>query len=87
MRSRPYFKAGAELVFGENPPGWVFPGHEAQENNMLKRLIDECDGQDMVEYGLLVGVVALGCVAALNSFQTVISNVWTMISNNLSGAG
>jgi Flp pilus assembly pilin Flp len=67
--------------------GGFFPGHEAEENKMLKRLIDECDGQDMVEYGLLAAVVALGCVAALNSFQTVISNVWTMISDNLSGAG
>ena len=54
---------------------------------MLKRLIDECDGQDMVEYGLLAAVVALGAVAALNGFQNVINNVWTMISNNLSGGG
>ena len=37
----------------------------------------------MVEYGLLVAVVALGAVAALSGFQNVITNVWSMISNNL----
>jgi Flp pilus assembly pilin Flp len=52
---------------------------------MLKRFIHECDGQDLVEYGLLVAVVALGAVAALSGFQNVITNVWTAIANNLSG--
>lgn len=52
---------------------------------MLRRLIDECEGQDMVEYGLLVALVVLGAVATLQSFQGVISNVWVIISNNLSG--
>jgi pilus assembly protein Flp/PilA len=56
------------------------------ENTMLKRLVDECDGQDLVEYALLVAVVALGAVVALNSFQSVITSVWTTISNNLAGS-
>jgi Flp pilus assembly pilin Flp len=53
---------------------------------MLKCLVDECDGQDLVEYALLVAVVALGAVVALNSFQSVITSVWTTISNNLAGS-
>jgi pilus assembly protein Flp/PilA len=52
---------------------------------MLKNLIDECDGQDMVEYAVLAAVVALGAVAALSGFQNIIGNVWTTISNNLAG--
>lgn len=52
---------------------------------MLRRFIDECDGQDMVEYGLLAAVVALGVVAALNGFQNVISNIWVQVSTNLAG--
>jgi pilus assembly protein Flp/PilA len=52
---------------------------------MLKRLIDDCDGQDLVEYSLLAAVVAIGAIAALTGFQNVIANVWTTISNNLSG--
>ncbi len=52
---------------------------------MLKRLSEECSGQDLVEYALLVAVVALGAVVALQGFQTVISNVWTTISTSLAG--
>ena len=51
--------------------------------NELKRFVSQCDGQDLVEYGLLIAVVALGAVAALSGFQNIIGNVWSMISNNL----
>jgi Flp pilus assembly pilin Flp len=50
----------------------------------MKQLIDDCDGQDLVEYGLLVALVILGAVAALSSLQSVIQAAWTAISNNLS---
>ena len=51
---------------------------------MIKRLIRENNGQDLVEYALLVGVVALGMVAALNAFRTVITAAWSTISGSLS---
>jgi pilus assembly protein Flp/PilA len=51
---------------------------------MIRRLIRERDGQDMVEYALLVAVVALGAVAALTAFKTVITAAWTTISTSLS---
>jgi Flp pilus assembly pilin Flp len=50
---------------------------------MLRRILKQCDGQDMVEYALLIAVVALACVAALNNFSAVINTVWTTITNNL----
>jgi Flp pilus assembly pilin Flp len=52
----------------------------------LRALAAESGGQDMIEYSLLVAVMALGVVAALSGFQNVIGNVWGMISNNLSGS-
>ena len=52
---------------------------------MLKRLIDDCDGQDMVEYALLIAVVALGAVVALQGFQNIIYNVWSQLSTSLAG--
>jgi Flp pilus assembly pilin Flp len=54
---------------------------------MIKRLMGECDGQDMVEYALLAAIIAIGAIAALSSFQSVITNVWQQVSNDLSGAG
>jgi Flp pilus assembly pilin Flp len=52
---------------------------------MLKRFIDDCCGQDLVEYTLLVAVVALVSVAAVQQFGNAINNVWTSVSSNLAG--
>jgi Flp pilus assembly pilin Flp len=52
----------------------------------MKKFLPGEDGQDLVEYCLLVGIVALGAVVALENFQGVISNVWQTISNILSGS-
>jgi Flp pilus assembly pilin Flp len=49
----------------------------------LRALIRECDGQDVVEYCLLIAVVVLGAAAALSGFQNTIGNVWSKISSNL----
>ena len=50
----------------------------------LNRLIEEQNGQDLVEYALLVAVVALGSVAAIGAFKTIITTAWTAISTMLS---
>jgi pilus assembly protein Flp/PilA len=52
--------------------------------NNLKRLIKQQEGQDLVEYGLLIAVVALGAVAALTTFQAAIGAAWASISAMLS---
>jgi pilus assembly protein Flp/PilA len=51
---------------------------------MLKRFTHDTNGQDLVEYALLVAVVALGAVAALSALQVVITSIWTSISASLS---
>jgi Flp pilus assembly pilin Flp len=51
----------------------------------VRALVRQCDGQDLVEYSLLVAIVALGAVAALSGFQSTINNVWTLVASNLSG--
>jgi Flp pilus assembly pilin Flp len=51
---------------------------------MGKRFFEESCGQDIVEYGLLVALVALACVAALSNFSTVISTIWSTLTTYLS---
>lgn len=48
-------------------------------------LAGECEGQDLVEYCLLIAVVVVGSAIALQQFQNVIGNVWSMFSNSLNG--
>ena len=40
-------------------------------------------GQDLVEYALLVALVALVCVAGVNNVATAINNVFSKISSSL----
>lgn len=51
--------------------------------NLLKRLWKEEEGQDLVEYGLLVVLIALGCIAAMSSLSHAISNVFSNAALNL----
>lgn len=59
-------------------------------NNLLLKLyvktqslINREDGQDLVEYALLIALVALGSVAAIGYVTTALKGVFTSISNNL----
>ena len=41
----------------------------------LQRLLREEDGQDLVEYALIVAMIALACCAGLNSLASSINTV------------
>jgi pilus assembly protein Flp/PilA len=41
------------------------------------------EGQDLVEYALLVALVALTSVAGVNNLATAVNNVFTNISSSL----
>ena len=41
------------------------------------------EGQDLVEYALLVALVALVCVAGVNNVATAVNSVFTNISSTL----
>jgi pilus assembly protein Flp/PilA len=45
--------------------------------NLLKRLWQDEQGQDIVEYALLVVLIALVAVASLQAIGTTISSVFT----------
>jgi len=52
----------------------------------LKAFWQEEDGQDLVEYALLLAFIALAAVALLTGIKSNISTLWTDISNALSDA-
>ena len=49
----------------------------------VKAWIGEQKGQDLVEYALLLGLIALAVVAALTLGAGAISNVWADIVSEL----
>jgi pilus assembly protein Flp/PilA len=48
-------------------------------------LISRDEGQDLVEYALVVAIIALGCVVAMGSLATGISTAFGTITTNLAG--
>jgi Flp pilus assembly pilin Flp len=52
----------------------------------LQALWREEDGQDLIEYALLMAFIALAAVAVLGGVQTNITKLWNSISNALSNA-
>ncbi len=51
--------------------------------NLFRRLWREEEGQDLVEYALLVVLVALGAVVAMQSLASAISDAFSNASANL----
>jgi pilus assembly protein Flp/PilA len=49
----------------------------------LRRLWRQEEGQDLVEYALLVVLVALGAVAAMSSLASAISDAFSNASANM----
>jgi Flp pilus assembly pilin Flp len=53
---------------------------------MFQRLVCHDEGQDLVEYALLCTFIAIICVIAVNALGDAISNVFTVVANQLKGS-
>jgi len=51
--------------------------------SFLKNLFVEEDGQDMVEYGLVIALVVMAAVALLTGFKTNIATAYTALGTNV----
>jgi pilus assembly protein Flp/PilA len=55
-------------------------------NQILKNLISEESGQDLIEYALVAALVGLGSVASMQSLATHISSTFSGIGTALANA-
>jgi Flp pilus assembly pilin Flp len=54
--------------------------------NLIRNFVREDQGQDIIEYTLLLGFVALASAALFIQAGTAISGIWGAASNSLSYA-
>ena len=52
----------------------------------IRKFWKDASGQDLVEYALAAGMVAVAAVAAMPSLTTVVSNVFTRIGSIVASA-
>ena len=53
--------------------------------NALRNLLLREEGQDLVEYALVVALIALGATAGMNTVASDISNAFSSLGTTLSG--
>jgi pilus assembly protein Flp/PilA len=53
---------------------------------LLNNFLRDEEGQDLVEYALLIGLIALVCVLALTNAGTAVSKIWSSIQSTLTSA-
>ena len=56
-------------------------------NTFLLNLYSDELGQDMVEYALVVGIIALGAVAIMGTVATNISEMFSKVASKITSAG
>lgn len=54
---------------------------------MLKSFIAEENGASLIEYGLLVGLIAVVAIAAVSALGTRIRNVFDSVGSSLQSSG
>ena len=55
-------------------------------DTLLLSLREEEDGQDLVEYSLLLAFITLAAVALLSAAGTSVTSIWSSINSGLTNA-
>lgn len=55
-------------------------------NVVVQKLLSNEEGQDLVEYGLIVALLSLAAVASLQSVSATIASIFANIATTLSAA-
>jgi len=50
---------------------------------LLKRLVQDDSGQDLIEYGLLVGVITIGAIAGIQLIGPRVASYFTTLNARL----
>ena len=51
--------------------------------NLMKKLAHEDDGQDLIEYGLLIGIITVGAIAAILTIGPKVTKYFTDLNTAL----
>jgi Flp pilus assembly pilin Flp len=52
-------------------------------NSLVKDFVREEDGQDLVEYSLLMAFIALGLVATMGTVKNTLNTLWNRINTKI----
>jgi pilus assembly protein Flp/PilA len=82
-------KAVISIVFSHFKFGTAIPRRKEKMNNLilkLRSLIEREEGQDLVEYALVVALIAFGAVTAMKGLSSEINTAFMTISSDLASS-
>ena len=47
------------------------------------QLVRDEQGQDLIEYGLLIGIITLGCIAAIGTIGPIVAGYFSTLAADL----
>ena len=50
---------------------------------LIARFVREEEGQDLIEYGLLIGIITVACIVAVTSIGPKVAAYFTTLDSNL----
>jgi pilus assembly protein Flp/PilA len=51
--------------------------------HLLTRLVQDEEGQDLIEYGLLIGIITVACIVAILAIGPKVGSYFTNLNANL----
>ena len=54
--------------------------------HLTKKFLNEESGQDLIEYALVIAVIAFGCIAAIGGLTNPIVNSFYTVTNDFTNA-
>ena len=54
--------------------------------NLLARFVREDEGQDLIEYGLLIGIITVGCIVSINAIGPKVAGYFSNLNAQLPAA-
>jgi pilus assembly protein Flp/PilA len=73
----------------EDGPPQQTPTHQQESymKNLFNRFVREEQGQDLIEYALLAGLISLASIVGITAVGTALSNKFTTVGTSVAGAG
>jgi pilus assembly protein Flp/PilA len=73
----------------DGPPGRITKSlvGESHMKNLFNRFVREEQGQDLIEYALLAGLISLASVLAITALGTAIQGKFTAVGSAVTAAG
>ena len=76
-------KEGWRVTFGDRLHAPTSLSNEPDMSQSVSRLIRDESGQDLIEYGLLIGIITVACIVSINAIGPKVAGYYSSLNAKL----